>query len=150
MRNKFTKKITITKEEFKKLYYQKTNKELAKELNVSLVYFYQLLRNYGLVFKNKKTDIKEEVQIKVEKTQQEKIIAIAIDKAKKEVEAERTKLIHPLKKQEMLDAIDDAAKKLDYQDLLNQDFSKYGENGYFAFFKSRFKSRINDHLTKNK
>ena len=150
MRNKFTKKITITKEEFKKLYYQKTNKELAKELNVSLVYFYQLLRNYGLVFKNKKTDIKEEVQIKVEKTQQEKIIAIAIDKAKKEVEAERTKLIHPLKKQEMLDAIDDAAKKLDYRDLLNQDFSKYKENGYFAFFKSRFKSRINDYLTKNK
>lgn len=150
MRNKFTKKITITKEEFKKLYNQKTNKELAKELNVSLVYFYQLLRNYGLVNKYKKTVAEEKVEIKVEKTQQEKIIEIAIDKAKKEVEAERTKLIHPLKKQEMLDAIDDAAKNLDYQDLLNQDFSKYGENGYFAFFKSRFKSRINDHLTKNK
>ena len=59
-------------------------------------------------------------------------------------------LIHPLRKQEMLDAINDAVKNLDYKDLLNQDFSKYGENGYFAFFKSRFKSRINDHLTKNK
>lgn len=147
MRNKFTKKITITKEEFKKLYHQKTNKELAKELNVSLVYFYQLLRNYGLVNKYKKTLMIEE---KVEKTQQEKIIEIAIEEAKKEVQLEKTKLIHPLRKQEMLDAIDDAAKKLDYQDLLNQDFSKYGENGYFAFFKSRFKSRINDHLTKNK
>lgn len=147
MRNKFTKKITITKEEFKKLYNQKTNKELAKELNISLVYFYQLLRNYGLVNKYKKTLMTEE---KVEKTQQEKIIEIAIEKAKKEVEAEKTKLIHPMRKQEMLDAIDDAAKKLDYQDLLNQDFSKYGENGYFAFFKSRFKSRINDQLTKNK
>ena len=146
MRNKFTKKITITKEEFKKLYNQKTNKELAKELNISLVYFYQLLRNYGLVNKYKKTLMEE----KVEKTQQEKIIEIAINKAKNEVQVEKTKLIHPLRKQEMLDAIDDAAKKLDYQDLLNQDFSKYGENGYFAFFKSRFKSRINDNLTKNK
>ena len=147
MRNKFTKKITITKEEFKKLYNQKTNKELAKELNVSLVYFYQLLRNYGLINKYKKTLMLEE---KVEKTQQEKIIEIAIEEAKKEVRVEKTKLIHPLRKQEMLDAIDDAVKKLDYRDLLNQDFSKYGENGYFAFFKSRFKIRINDHLTKNK
>ena len=139
MRNKFTKKITITKEEFKKLYNQKTNKELAKELNVSLVYFYQLLRNYGLVNKYKKTlMIEEKVEIKVEKTQQEKIIEIAIEEAKKEVQVEKTKLIHHMRKQEMLDAIDDAAKKLDYRDLLNQDFSKYGENGYFAFFKSRF------------
>ena len=150
MRNKFTKKITITKEEFKKLYYQKTNKELAKELNVSLVYFYQLLRNYGFINKYKKTVIIDEKIEKVEKTQQEKIIEIAIEEAKKEVRVEKTKLIHHMRKQEMLDAIDDAAKKLDYQDLLNQDFSKYGENGYFAFFKSRFKSRINDHLTKNK
>lgn len=147
MRNKFTKKITITKEEFEKLYNQKTNKELAKELNVSLVYFYQLLRNYGIINKYKKTLMIEE---KVEKTQQEKIIEIAIEKAKNEVRVEKTKLIHPMLKQEMLDAIDDAAKKLDYQDLLNQDFSKYGENGYFAFFKTRFKSRINDQLTKNK
>ena len=76
MRNKFTKKITITKEEFKKLYNQKTNKELAKELNVSLVYFYQLLRNYGLVNKYKK---KLMVDKKIEKTQQEKIISIAIN-----------------------------------------------------------------------
>ena len=150
MRNKFTKKITITKEEFKKLYSQKNSKELAKELNISLVYFYQLIRNYGLVNKYKKTVAEEKVEIKVEKTKQEKIIDIAIEEAKKEVQVEKTKLIHPLRKQEMLDAIDDATKKLDYRDLLNQDFSKYGENGYFAFFKSRFKSRINDYLTKNK
>lgn len=142
------KKITITKKEFAKLYSQKTNKELAKQLNISLVSFYKLLKVYEIENKNKKTMVINDV--KVERTQQEKIIAIAIDKAKKEVEEERTKLIHPLKKQEMLDAIYDATKKLDYQDLLNQDFSKYGENGYFAFFKSRFKSRINDHLTKNK
>lgn len=148
MENKFMKKITITKKEFAKLYSQKTNKELAKQLNISLVSFYKLLKVYEIENKNKKTMVINDV--KVERTQQEKIIAIAIDKAKKEVEEERTKLIHPLKKQEMLDAIYDATKKLDYQDLLNQDFSKYGENGYFAFFKSRFKSRINDHLTKNK
>ena len=150
MRNKFTKKITITKEEFKKLYHQKTNKELAKQLNISLVSFYKLLKVYEIENKYKKTLMIEEKIEKVEKTQQEKIIEIAIEKAKNEVRVEKTKLIHPMRKQEMLDAIDDAAKKLDYRDLLNQDFSKYGENGYFAFFKSRFKSRINDHLTKNK
>lgn len=148
MRNKFTKKITITKEEFKKLYHQKTNKELAKQLNISLVSFYKLLKVYEIENKYKKTLMIEEKIEKVEKTQQEKIIEIAIEKAKNEVRVEKTKLIHPMRKQEMLDAIDDAAKKLDYRDLLNQDFSKYGENGYFAFFKSRFKSRINDHLTK--
>lgn len=142
------KKITITKKEFAKLYNQKTNKELANQLNISLVSFYKLLKIYEIENKNKKIVIINDMR--VERTQQEKIIAIAIDKAKKEVEEERTKLIHPLKKQEMLDAINDAVKNLDYQDLLNQDFSKYGENGYFAFFKSRFKSRINDHLTKNK
>ena len=140
------KKITITKKEFANLYNNKTNKELAAELKISLVSFYKLLKVYEIENKNKKIVIINDVL--VERTQQEKIIAIAIDKAKKEVEEERTKLIHPLKKQEMLDAIDDAVKKLDYQDLLSQDFSKYGENGYFAFFKTRFKSRINDNLTK--
>lgn len=148
MQNKFMKKVIITKKEFAKLYSQKTNKELAKQLNISLVSFYKLLKIYEIENKNKKTVVINDVP--VEKTQQEKIIEIAIEKAKNEVQVEKTKLIHPLKKQEMLDAINDAVKKLDYQDLLNQDFSKCGENGYFAFFKSRFKSRINDHLTKNK
>ena len=53
----------------------------------------------------------------------------------------------------LLQLISDVCRLLSTQNdnpIYAADFSKYGENGYFAFFKSRFKSRINDHLTKNK
>ncbi len=143
------KNITLTKEEFIKLYLSKTNKECADELNIPLIVFYQMLKEYG-INKNRKNKTQE---IKIEENEEPKpvdnLISIAISKAKIEVQKERTKLIHPQKKEDMLRKIDDAVRNLDYQDLLNQDFSKYGKMGYFYFFKTRLKSKINDYL-KNK
>jgi hypothetical protein len=51
------KQLTISKEEFTKLYYSKTNKELAKELNMSIITLARMLNKNGIVLKKNCTKV---------------------------------------------------------------------------------------------